>query len=70
MYGVGNVVPNYDRMYGGQNDWILLGYNYNNQSNIITAKAQRKLNTNDPKDYLFNKTNLLVSYAFGNNTNS
>ena len=47
-----------------------LGYNYNNQSSIITAKSQRKLNTKHPNDYLLNKTNLLVSYAFGNNTNS
>ncbi len=53
-------------MLRGTNDWILLGYSFEN--NKIMAKVKRLMNTNDPYDYVFDKSNLRVAYAFGNGT--
>lgn len=68
MLGVGNMIPDEDEMRGGQNDWTVIGYQYNNATNIIQTKVRRKLTTADSFDYVFDRQDLKIAYAFGNNT--
>lgn len=66
MYGVGNMVPDLDTMRGGNSDWQLLGYSYD--QGLLRVKVQRLMDTGDEWDIVFNHSDMKVSYAFANTT--